>query len=699
MPLLPGQLSEDYNGAFVDHPDCLRYHALPHDERRVLQTGVVCVGSRAVIRGECRVTDGLGNRFPYVGTTIESEYLPVRYQVQRILGEGGTAAACLCTRFAPDGQSPAVVKVILPRVVSHSGDVASTLVRKEAVALGRLNERVPPSPFVVRLIEAGTTQAIHLSRPIRLPWLALEYVHGGIQGATLEQRVGHAMGGTRQAFGIERARRVIEHVAKGLTEVHAVDVVHRDLNPNNVLCCGTGTSEIFKLSDFGIARPRGMSATFAGMTVGTAGYIAPEQAVAGFGEVGPWSDIFSFGAVIYFVLTGEAYFEGSYVESVLATAGSMQRRRLLDAQHLASELRERPVACEAIDQAIARATAPDPRHRYSSPEEVASHVLHFLGRGPATSRRRERQALIGALEKAVPSAGSRDPRWTVRHPPGDDRLILGAAWNASGHCLAATTKGMSYWDGSSWADAPAAGLPQTTAIRFVRRLDASTWLTGGRGTTLAEFSRDGTRLLLQGRDPNVELADAYGALDEVVVVIGHCGSDWRLYGVVTGHWLKGITVPRAVALSSVAQIDSTRWLAVGRAVGNRSFAAIHTPLDFEVRRVELPATRALLCAEGHPDRPQALAVGTDGLVVLAEAGNVKVHLLDGAPDLTACAMDIAGRPWVASVGRIWTLGERGWVQAWSDPSWRVPVVSIMAEIDFVVATTVDGAVVELHTNG
>ena len=171
------------------------------------------------------------------------------------------------------------------------------------------------------------------------------------------------------------------------------------------------------------------------------------------------------------------------------------------------------------------------------------------------------------MERAGPGVSVREARWTVRHPPGDDRLIVGAAWNASGHCLAATTKGMSYWDGSSWADAPAAGLPQTTTIRFVRRLDASTWLTGGEGTTLAEFSRDGTNLLLQGRDPNVELVDAYGALHEVVVVIGRCGQQWRLYGVVAGHWLKGIPVPRVATLSSVAQIDSTRWLAVGRDQG------------------------------------------------------------------------------------------------------------------------------------
>ena len=86
-------------------------------------------------------------------------------------------------------------------------------------------------------------------------------------------------------------------------------------------------------------------------------------------------------------------------------------------------------------------------------------------------------------------------------------------------------------------------------------------------------------------------------------------------------------------------------------------------------------------------------------MVLADGGDVQLHVIEGAPDSTACAMDITGRPWVAGAGRLWTLDERGWLQAWGDASWKAPVVSIMAELGFVVATTVDGAVVEFHTDG
>ena len=81
---------------------------------------------------------------PFVGLTIGSGSQPaVKLRLERLLGEGGTAMAYLATRFGPDGTSLVVVKVILPSVIAAGGDTARMVVRKEAVALGRLNERVP----------------------------------------------------------------------------------------------------------------------------------------------------------------------------------------------------------------------------------------------------------------------------------------------------------------------------------------------------------------------------------------------------------------------------------------------------------------------------------------------------------------------------------------------------------------------------
>ena len=77
-----------------------------------------------------------------MGRVLKSEVHPeVSYRVERILGQGGTAVAFFATRHSPGGETPVVVKVILPRLVVESGDQANIIVKKEAVALGRLNER------------------------------------------------------------------------------------------------------------------------------------------------------------------------------------------------------------------------------------------------------------------------------------------------------------------------------------------------------------------------------------------------------------------------------------------------------------------------------------------------------------------------------------------------------------------------------
>src|SRR5688500_6814202 len=101
------------------------------------------------------VSGRLGLQFE--GMVIPSEVHPgVSYRLERALGQGGTAVAFFATRDSSDGQSPAVVKVILPRIVAESGDTALTIVKKESVALGRLNEQVPPTPYVVRLMDTGS---------------------------------------------------------------------------------------------------------------------------------------------------------------------------------------------------------------------------------------------------------------------------------------------------------------------------------------------------------------------------------------------------------------------------------------------------------------------------------------------------------------------------------------------------------------
>ncbi|HOU94736.1 MAG TPA: hypothetical protein PLU22_26980, partial [Polyangiaceae bacterium] len=87
-----------------------------------------------------------------------------------------------------------------------------------------------------------------------------------------------------------------------------------------------------------------------------------------------------------------------------------------------------------------------------------------------------------------------------------------------------------------------------------------------------------------------------------------------------------------------------------------------------------------------------------GTVLLVGAHHVERSVVTGEPDLTAAAIDLVGRAWVGAAGRLWLRDSlRGWVVAWEDPAWHVPLVSIMAELGFVVVMSVDGAVAECHT--
>src|SRR5258706_1506838 len=92
-----------------------------------------------------------------VSAPIASEAYPgVSYTLEQVIGRGGFALACRALRRGPDASFPVVLKIMRPSVVVQSGEMGLRVLKKEVVALGRLNERVPPTPFVVRLIDTGT---------------------------------------------------------------------------------------------------------------------------------------------------------------------------------------------------------------------------------------------------------------------------------------------------------------------------------------------------------------------------------------------------------------------------------------------------------------------------------------------------------------------------------------------------------------
>ncbi|MFF8503198.1 Hsp70 family protein [Streptomyces anulatus] len=242
------------------------------------------------------------------------------------LGAGGMGEVFLGR--SPGGRAVAV-KVVHPHL-ARQGEFRRRFAREVAAA------RAVGGAFTAPVMAAGPEDD--------RPWIATVY----IPGPDLAEAVGVAG---------PLAEGAVWRLAAGLVEalqaIHAVGVLHRDLKPSNVLVAADGPRVI----DFGIARTLEDTAlTATGLVVGTAGYMAPEQAEGG--EVGPPGDVFALGAVIAFAATGAGPFgEGPPLAVLHRVVNGRPRldgltgplRELVDVC-LAKDPRERPTLTALLER-------------------------------------------------------------------------------------------------------------------------------------------------------------------------------------------------------------------------------------------------------------------------------------------------------------------------------------------------------------
>jgi hypothetical protein len=214
-----------------------------------------------------------------------------RYEVLAVLGEGGMGTVYK----AHDPQLRRLVAVKVPRFDGPQTARAVALQRflREAHAAAGVRH-----PHVCPIHDVGEHDG--------LPFVVMDYVEGRSLAERLE--AGHFA-------DCRAAAALVRQVADALDAVHARGLVHRDLKPGNILL-DTGGRAL--LTDFGLARPlqAAEALTVAGELVGTPAYMAPEQLKPDAGAVGPWTDVYSLGVVLYQMLCGRLPFYGS-VEGVL----------------------------------------------------------------------------------------------------------------------------------------------------------------------------------------------------------------------------------------------------------------------------------------------------------------------------------------------------------------------------------------------
>jgi eukaryotic-like serine/threonine-protein kinase len=310
-----------------------------------------------------------------VGTLLSG-----RYRLDAQVGHGGMSTVYRAFDTVLERQ---VAIKLMHREMSSDSDQLERF-RREARAVAQLNH-----PHIVGVIDAGEDAGT--------PYIVFEYV----EGETLKDRIrrlGRLPVPEAVAYAIE--------VARALGAAHERQIVHRDVKPQNVLIDEEGTA---KVTDFGIARTmteEGLTAD--GRVLGTTDYVSPEQALGH--EVGPQSDLYSLGIVLFEMLTGDVPFSG---ENQVAVAMKHVREELPDVQ-----LR-RPEVSSALAAVLDRATAKELDQRYSDDSELIADLEDVLS--IETARTGQATGEATSVLQTLPSSARR--RLPLRSRVSTGRLI------------------------------------------------------------------------------------------------------------------------------------------------------------------------------------------------------------------------------------------------------------------------------------
>jgi serine/threonine-protein kinase len=276
------------------------------------------------------------------------------YEILGELGRGGMGVVYKARQVALN--RVVALKMILTGV--HAGAEELARFRREAEAAACLQH-----PHIVPIYEVGEADGC--------PYFSLEYVDGGSLARRLDGR----------PWRPRAAAELVEVLARAIHAAHRRGVVHRDLKPANVLLTADGTP---KIADFGLAkqlghdsaRPRDPLTEFGG-PLGTPNYMAPEQARADGRAVGPTTDVYALGAILYELLTGRPPFKAATpVDTVL---------RLLE-EEAAPLRRLNPRVRRGLEAICLKCLEKDPARRYPSAQELADDLRAFLRGEPIRAR-------------------------------------------------------------------------------------------------------------------------------------------------------------------------------------------------------------------------------------------------------------------------------------------------------------------------
>ncbi|MBY0521885.1 MAG: protein kinase [Gemmataceae bacterium] len=297
------------------------------------------------------------------------------YEVLGELGRGGMGVVYKARKL--DLKRTVALKMILSGSHASAQDLARLRIEADAVALLQ-------HPNIVQIYDVGQHDG--------LPFLALEYVDGG----SLLQKVA----GT--PLPIEQAAPLVECIAQAMQYAHEKGIVHRDLKPANILLSGDRnqeagvrkqgsnasgltpgswllTPDACKITDFGLAKQieQESGQTRSGAILGTPSYMAPEQAGGRIHEVGPLTDVYSLGAILYELLTGRPPFRAATaVDTVLQVLG----------QEPVAPTRLNPKVPRDLETICLKCLQKEAHKRYGSAQALADDLRRFINNEPIAAR-------------------------------------------------------------------------------------------------------------------------------------------------------------------------------------------------------------------------------------------------------------------------------------------------------------------------
>jgi serine/threonine-protein kinase len=281
------------------------------------------------------------------------------YEIKSLLGAGGMGEVYLAQDMRLGRQ---VALKLLPEAFSHDVDRVRRF-EQEARAASALNH-----PNILTIYEIERAEDKH--------FIAMEY----IDGETLREKI-HG-----KRTELPKLLKYLQQVAEGLAKAHALGIVHRDLKPDNVMVT---RDDYAKILDFGLAklvepqRPVNSGSaesskiatalmvqrSLAGMVMGTAGYMSPEQAQGKVKEIDQRSDIFSFGCILFEAVTKQKPFADESIIQLLHKVVYEAAPPIKDFN---------PSAPPNLQRVIRRCLAKDPDERYQTIKDVALELKEVI---------------------------------------------------------------------------------------------------------------------------------------------------------------------------------------------------------------------------------------------------------------------------------------------------------------------------------